>query len=172
MIRNKRYPRGGFTLIELLVAVLIIGILAAIALPQYQEVVDKANYSSMMSLVKAIKNEQELYYMVHGRYAANFEELGTDLLPDNFTLSEDKVTASFPKYTVEVPVSLYVAGELSKPNMAYFLGLDNNHDRGEIQCWTYGNENERKRANKVCKNLARDTTPVRVENGYEIYSLK
>ena len=172
MLKLRKYPPRGFTLIELLVVVLIIGILAAIALPQYQEVVDKANYSSMMSLVKALKNEQELYYMVHGRYAANFEELGTDLLPDNFTLSEDKVVASFPKYAVDVPVSLYVSGILSKPRMVYFLGLDNNYDRGKIQCWTYGNENERKRANKVCKSLARDITPVGGGDGYEIYSLK
>ena len=72
---NKR----AFTLIELLVVVLIIGILAAIALPQYQTAVDRAHYSELMSIVKHVKDAQEVYYLANGEYAANCEELGVDL---------------------------------------------------------------------------------------------
>ena len=67
--------KKGFTLIELLVAVLIIGILAAIAFPKYQIAVDKANYMQIVTLVTAVKEAQERYYMAKGEYTTNFNNL-------------------------------------------------------------------------------------------------
>ena len=79
MSKLNKYPLGGFTLIELLVVVLIIGILAAIALPQYQHVVDKTRYAALMDITKAIADANERFYLVHDRYSTNFAELDVDI---------------------------------------------------------------------------------------------
>ena len=67
--------RKGFTLIEMLVVVLIIAVLAAIAFPKYQIAVDKANYMQLVTLVTAVKEAQERYYMAKGEYTTNFNNL-------------------------------------------------------------------------------------------------
>ena len=71
--------KTGFTLIELLVVVLIIGILAAIALPQYQKAVDKADYMQLISDVDAISKAEELYFMINGDYSQNLGSLDITL---------------------------------------------------------------------------------------------
>ena len=67
---------GGFTLIELLVVVLIIGILAAVALPQYELAVTKSRFATLQPIVRALADAQEVYYMKNGEYAARFSDLG------------------------------------------------------------------------------------------------
>ena len=78
---------GGFTLIELLVVVLIIGILSAVAVPQYQKAVAKSQAVQAITLLKTVGNAVESYIMANGQMPETFEELDIDL-PSDYTGNE------------------------------------------------------------------------------------
>lgn len=68
-----------FTLIELLVVVLIIGILAAVAVPQYARAVEKSRATQAFAVLKSLVQAQEAYKLANGNYATSFEELALEL---------------------------------------------------------------------------------------------
>jgi prepilin-type N-terminal cleavage/methylation domain-containing protein len=99
LLRSKK----GFTLIELLVVVLIIGILAAIAVPQYFKVVEKGKFAETMQWINGLKGAQERYLAKNGVYhngaitATTFDvNLGT---MGKFTASNVTTTAT-PSWSI------------------------------------------------------------------------
>lgn len=74
-MNNKK----GFTLIELLVVVLILGILAAMAMPQYFKAVERSRMSEAVSLLGSIAQAQQRKYLQINKYTSKFS--GLDVAP-------------------------------------------------------------------------------------------
>ena len=72
------HGNNAFTLIELLVVVLIIGILASVALPQYQKAVIKSRFVSMKLFANALANAEERYYLANNDYTVDIDGLDID----------------------------------------------------------------------------------------------
>jgi len=70
---NKKKGRGGFTLVELLIVIVILGILAGIAIPQYLTYLDKARLTASISTLSSLGNDIEAYHLSNGQYPLSID---------------------------------------------------------------------------------------------------
>jgi prepilin-type N-terminal cleavage/methylation domain-containing protein len=105
MLRNRK----GFTLIELLIVVVIIGILAAIAIPKFAATKDKAKLASVKSDVRNTETAEEAYFSDYSTYG-DYGQLGT---ASNFIVSTGNtmsITPAASGYTVTASNSTISTG--------------------------------------------------------------
>lgn len=130
----------GFTLIELLVVVLIIGILSAVALPQYTKAVEKSRAAQALSILKSLGQAQEAFFLANNTYAETFDQLdlgidwtGTDKwlasAPAGSHLSNaDWSLQLWGKDSILQGVGIgRLKGEYAGAGFAYFLNANTNN---------------------------------------------
>ena len=72
---SRAHYRTGFTLIELLIVVVVIGILAAMAIPKFQSTKGKAYLASVKSDLKNLSTAEESFFYEHRTYSTDLDSL-------------------------------------------------------------------------------------------------
>ncbi len=151
------FNEHAFTLIELLVVVLIIGILATAALPQYQLAVEKSRAMQALTAVKMLSEHLEQYYMENGNYPYSFTITQlNEVLPVSITLPTN--------FEIHGNPSAYIGMRKNSRNsymIAYTL-QSGWVSKGKFVCSTDFKEDNNTLSSQVCKNLCRKSTLVRV----------
>jgi len=130
--------KKAFTLLELLVVVLIIGILAAIALPQYKLAVGKTKFSELKTITKALAGASQRYFLSHGVYTDNMNSLDIDPnIPNDiycyiWTNEEDK---------------LYCGRKI----FGYTLRLYASKNTGQFQTCFVSNKDRDSKSHRLCQ---------------------
>jgi len=78
MMKKIMKRKKGFTLVELMTVVIIVGILAAIAVPLYRNNVRRAMASEGAALLGAVRTAERVYYAEHNTYTSDKDALGVD----------------------------------------------------------------------------------------------
>lgn len=154
----QNYPSGGknvgFTLIELLVVVLIIGILSAVALPQYQKAVQKSRITQLTAHVTALYTAATSYYLANGVYPLDIRDLDLDITGGGTVKKSDLTTSDAQGVVfsngIKCVSSLSGALCLDERSGLGVVKLYVGEHKGRLLC---GNYSQKDTAEEICKSV-------------------
>ncbi|MBR4591947.1 MAG: hypothetical protein IKO35_01915, partial [Elusimicrobiaceae bacterium] len=151
-------------LVELLVVVLIIGVLASVALPLYQNAVDKSRWARLVSPARSIANAEEAIHMSQGKYTTAKEDLVVSLPTDS--------DLSYSLYTTENgDAANFVRVESSKLDdvrLARYYS-ENGAESDMVFCEAKSGNG---RAEKLCGKLLKGAEMSTTDDGYKAYLIE
>lgn len=131
----------GFTLVELMVVVVIVGILAAVAIPAYTQYTVKAKRAAAESFIMGVANKQEQYMLDARQYATTLTLLGMTApadVSDHYNITITDVGATPPTYTVN---AIPIGGQLANDTECGTVSIDQAGTKGitgtgaVAECW-------------------------------------
>ena len=162
-----------FTLIELLVVVLIIGILAAIALPQYQVAVTKARLSTYMPMAKALVQAEDAYYLANGTYTADLAALDIEIPHEGYTYVPGTTASYYKNEETGVVYGVYdgpanvQAGDSDIRYLEYFIDSNSHRSAKKGERWCFAKSSI---AIQVCRSFGGTEKP-NTGGGWKAYLL-
>ncbi len=160
--QGARETTGGFTLIELLVVVLIIGILAAVAVPQYQKAVAKSRAVEAISMLKALTKAQNVYYLANGTWAEGVNEMKKldIVVPENQLTGWTGTDAAHPNTYMYSCLNTACIANAANKNMPMFQVTFPEvppfvTHKNFMECSTYGGKT--KIAQEICESLGKQS---------------
>ena len=156
---RKGVVKQGFTLIELLVVVLIIGILAAVALPQYQLAVAKARSTEALNGISAIKTAVNEYILANNAFPTSYDQLSITLPGKmyKYAVNNDEMRTKHFRFIL-TNNRLDVTGLGNEPNFiwlsAYDTMLADIVGESRIFCYYHTGSSAEVFRDKVCRTLS------------------
>ena len=156
----------GFTLIELLVVVLIIGILAAVTLPQYRLAVAKSRLVQLVTAGQSIKQAEEAYFLANGEYTTDWTVLNIDFAGTWY--SDIRYFISKNSWAAELGsgrewVALW---DSRMDGLRLYFRFDNATESGKKKCFA---DNNNSFANLLCKNITNRKEKSTTDGSWYVY---
>lgn len=154
---HRLFSTHGFTLIELLVVVLIIGILAAVAVPQYQKAVYKSRAIEAVTMLKTLSTASYVYYLETGKYPT-ISDLSVNIDPSRTVASFAGTNTNDPDhyYFACANNALACSANAENPNLPLFhvsfLPVATQKDDG-LYCTQHEGWEKTAMAAKICEAL-------------------